>query len=135
MNKEEVFDAVLEWGSSDVEALNNWLDLAEAWQLDLYDVVQFIEDLGLNKYDINEWFYAVLSLIHDEVLNYVDDRLSKDDEDYEMLMSKIRQLGDKFDPYINYLDSSFNDLLDEVNLEDQKIAFEQIIQKLKEGDE
>lgn len=123
---------VLGWGGGDVDHLEGWLTTAEQWNISVSDVLNDIESLGENeKLNINSWFYSVLNslfyVIMDEFEGWVNNLEEK--KDY---LSKIEKLKDEFSPFINYLDSSFNNLLGEVDITDEnkETVFTQIADQM-----
>ena len=63
----------------------------------------------------------------DELEAYVEENI----DDNEDLLNEIENLRDNFSPFINYFNSHFNNLLDDIDLTDDKVKiFETIIKEI-----
>ena len=113
---------VLDWGSGDITALERYLTIADLWGISIYDIADTIEFTNGDKTKINDWFYTVIELIFSTVMKEVQ-------EVHPELETKIEKLNDNFLPFINYLDSWFNNFLDDVELYDEK---EKVIAEIAE---
>jgi len=106
---------VLNWGSLDIEALNELIEKAELLEIYPEDIREYIENNYMNVTDINSWFHGVMSLMFYKIVNTIRNILDEDDEEHRELLNKLQEWEDDFSPYINYLDSWFNNPLDEID--------------------
>ena len=119
------------WGYLDVRALREFLDEAENFDIYISDVREDIINCGGDITDINDWIYSVKVLTFNAVMDELEAYVEENIEDNEDLLNEIENLRDNFSPFINYLDSHFNNLLDDIDLTDDKVKiFETIIKEL-----
>lgn len=92
------------WGYRDVETLQELLEFADRLGIaSTFDSpAEFIKDSGLDPMDINSWIYAVMNEIMLDLSDDIRDEYGDDVADRMM----------EFNPYINYMDSWFNNCLD-----------------------
>ena len=73
----------------------------------LYD----IESYDGNKRDINNWIYSAKSLTFYSILELIRNYTDEND-----ILSELVRLEEDFSPFVNYLDSHFNNIIDQVDL-------------------
>ena len=115
--KTELLSNLLGCGWRDLDKFEEFLNKAEAWdiKIDLYDIVEETKDIHEAV-----GFNTLLHTLLDEIFN---DLISEfDDEDAELLR-------DNFAPHLNFLDSWFNNPLDDL---DENSTREDAIRKLSE---
>lgn len=116
---EDLFD----WGSLDVEKLEEFINAARKFGIDIDEIRDNIASFEGDITDINAWLYSVVSLlfyrITDELSDYVE---NLDLKPYikDLISNYIEDLRDNFCPYINCLDTWFNNILDEIDLTQSK---------------
>jgi uncharacterized coiled-coil DUF342 family protein len=125
---------VLGWGSLDIEKLEEYLKIAKKFGVTIDDIREEIQETFRYSAgeegdiaDINNWFYVAIHeifyAIMDEVRNVTED---------EEILKKIEELENNFNPYINYMDSWFNNLLDEIDFtKDKEEIIEEVIRELR----
>jgi hypothetical protein len=121
---------VLGWGYADIEALEEYIEIAKKFDIFPDDIIEDIKSYEGDVTDISTWFYSSITLIFYEII----DELEKSTDDSDLL-EKIQKLRDNFDPYINYMDSWFNNCLDDIDFnQDREKILEDVIEKLREDD-
>lgn len=119
------------WGYLDVGALREFLDEAENFDIYISDVREDIINCGGDITDINDWIYSVKVLTFNAVMDELEAYVEENIDDNEDLLNEIENLRDNFSPFINYFNSHFNNLLDDIDLTDDKDKiFKTIIKKL-----
>lgn len=123
------FGELLGWGSLDMDKLDYYLGIATMFDVDIEEIRRFIKDIEGDMTDINTWLFATVNCAFYAIMNAVRDEIEGDEE----LEEKIQELIDNFDPFINYMDTWFNNILDDVNFDNSKTeVIQEIIEKLKE---
>jgi len=115
--KEDLLMSILECGIQDLDKMEEILSKAENWlvDIDFDDVIENAKDLG--RIDFNTILYAIMENIVYDLVEDIEDE-------------KIREkILDNFNPFLNYLDSYFNNCLDEL---DEKSTREEAIKCLIE---
>lgn len=121
MKEEDILYKLLNWGSSDVPKLLKYLNACEKLRIDMDQLHDAIDGLEMNKIDMNTWFYAAIdTLFHNIVSHLQSDYELTDDE-----ISYIHRMEDNFGPYINYLDSWFDNIFDEIDFESDTPIYDQ----------
>jgi hypothetical protein len=115
------------WGYLDIKKLDDLLYTCSNWSIEVDDLEQLIGDFAGDTTNLNDWIYACIHklfyTIFYEVEKYIKDK---------KLLQKIEHIKDNFDPYVNYMDSWFNNFLDEINLDDDpEEVIKEIIKYLK----
>lgn len=119
---------ILGWGSLDVEKLEEYLEIAQKFNIDIYDIREDIKGYGGDITDINSWFYSVINFIFNNVMDEVEK--STDDK---TILEKVDELRNNFSPYINYMDSWFDNFLDNIDLnQDKENIIKDVIKYLQE---
>jgi len=101
---------VLDWAYLDVEKLEWYLEIASRLGISIDDVKEEIEEFNGDTSNINNWFYAVIELIFWNVTNKLFEQTDDENLKYE-----IETMQDNFSPYINYMDSWFDNDLDNID--------------------
>jgi hypothetical protein len=124
---------ILGWGSLDIKWLEKKFALAQHFGIGPDMVKESIEDNDLT--DINVWINQLL----DDLFNQVTDQFEEyiidtySEEEQEPILEKLETLKQEFNPIINYMDSWFNNLMDEVDFEkSEDDIFEDIKKRLEE---
>ena len=108
---EALLTQLLDCGPADLEKLKEIITKGEKWgAIDWYDVKDMLS-LKRDPPKFNQVMYAIMYSIMDNLTSELSE------EEKEMLM-------EDFEPYVNYLDSYFNnclDLLDENSTRDEAI--------------
>lgn len=121
---------VLGWGYLDVKALEDYIEVAKKFDIYPEDIKEDIKGYDGDVTDINAWFYSSITLIFYEIR----DELKKSTDDGELL-EKIEEMEDNFNPFINYMDSWFNNFLDDIDFnQDKEKILKDVIKKLREDD-
>ena len=121
---------VLGWMSGDVNSLECWLKKAEKLDISVDDISDQIENNGCNKTDINSWFYVTIESIFYRFLNDFKKWTKKK---YPLIYDGcgvedlIYDFECDFNPYINYLDSWFNNELDNYDFENIETDFKSFL--------
>lgn len=111
---------LLSCGYLDAEAFMEYLNTAENYHIDMEQLNDDIDSMGYEKsqIDINTYFYSAISCIFYTVLNnvqeYADDNLKLDN--LQRISDYIEGLKDNFSPFINCLDSWYNNIFDNMTL-------------------
>ena len=115
--KEKLLTAILECGISDLEKMEEFIKKAENWnvRIDLYDIIEEAKT-EFGKIEFNTILYLIMRNIFYDLIQEFEEK------DKEILY-------EEFNPYLNYLDSFFNNPLDEL---DENSTREDAINKLKE---
>lgn len=107
------------WGFLDVEDLGDRLRgyLLMDDENHAGDLADKIEEIDGKPLEVNSWFWAVMELwffaICDAVEKHVDDNFSE--EEAKEIKAKLEKLKDDFSPFINCLDTHFNNCFDELD--------------------
>ena len=125
---------VLDWGSMDVAKLEEYVNIAEKWNIDIDAIKNYIENNGDKLSDINAWFYSTISLIFYNIMDRVQDYINIElEEEADLLMEKWQKVQNEFAPFINYLDSWFGNFFDEIDLiGNEEEIIKEIIERLRE---
>ena len=108
--KEMLFDEIVKGGSLDIERLEDWCNRAAKLGITIEEASDFIDGIGFDKAEVNAWFYAFISLMFERL---IEDIIAMFDS--KKIKRACEKLKDKFSPYINYLDSWFNNSFDEID--------------------
>lgn len=111
---------LMDWGNLDVGALEEFLDEAENFDIYTSDVREDIINCGGDIAEINDWIYSVKVLTFNAVMDELEAYVEENIEANEDLLNEIENLRDNFSPFINCFDSHFNNLLDDIDLTDDK---------------
>ena len=106
----------MDCGIADVEYLVDYLNNAERLGIELEDIVNDAEEIG--KLDANALIYVTFDQIFFRTVDYLLDSLGEyiDSEDLEeKVMDYLEEMKDNFSPFINFLDSHFDNLLDQID--------------------
>lgn len=127
---------VMGWGSLDVDALKKYILIANEFGIDIEDVKEDMSSYEGDILDINNWFYSTISLTFYSIMEglgeYVQDNI-EDEDVVDFLLDKIEELKDNFSPFINYLDSWYNNILDNIDLtQEADNIFNDIVQEMYE---
>lgn len=127
---------VMGWGSLDVDALEKYILIANEFGIDIEDVKEDMSNYEGNVLDINNWFYSTISLTFYSIMEglgeYVQDNI-EDEDVVDFLLDKIEELKDNFSPFINYLDSWYDNILDNIDLtQEVDNIFNDIVQEMYE---
>lgn len=118
---------ILDWGELDVQVLENWLNVAEKFGITLDEIKEELEHEEMDKTDINSWYYMTMYLITEAITDEIFEVVDGD----ERIMEKANKLTFNFEPYINYMASHFNNILDEVDFtKDKEEIIEEVIREL-----
>ena len=118
---------ILDWGELDVQVLENWLNVAEKFGITLDEIKEELEHEEMDKTDINSWYYMTMYLITEAITDEIFEVVDGD----ERIMEKANKLTFNFEPYINCMDSHFNNILDEVDFtKDKEEIIEEVIREL-----
>jgi len=132
-------------GYRDVEKLNEYLTICDIFRIYIDDVAGSVERIG-NTTDVNTWIYSAIDMSFWEILRQLEEYI--EDEVFlknnpgianklDDILDYIDDLRDNFTPFVNYLDSHYNNILDYINYDtyDTEKIFNQILQEiLKELD-
>ena len=123
------------YGSLDIDHLNGYLETAEKLGIDEQDIHFEIESLGYEHKqvmeDINIYYYATISSIFYKYLRLVEEWLESDyPEAYEKIKEWLENERDNFSPFINCLDSWYNNILDEIDIDNTEESFKEYLKAL-----
>lgn len=119
---------ILDWGELDVQVLENWLNVAEKFGITLNEIKEELKNDEMDITDINSWYYMTMYLITEAIT----DEIFEVTEGNEEIMEKANKLTFNFKPYINYADSHFNNILDEIDFAKNKEEIvNEVIKKLR----
>ena len=114
---EILLETLLECGSDDLEMLGDILLVANNFNITLRDVMNNI-DAGV---DLDALLYSAFELVFNRIMELAEESLknldveNEDDEfNYVFLVHKLKKIKEEFNPDIDYVDSCFNNYLDEV---------------------
>lgn len=93
------------WKVLDKNALNEW---AYEFEVDSNEVVDFIEDFGIDANDINSHIYGVLHIGGSKYLQAIRDYCDENNINYEDTNLEDGREHKALNIYINYLDSGFD---------------------------
>jgi hypothetical protein len=115
----------------DVEKLEELTKIALHWGIDPQNLIDDME----NPADINEWIYTLMGAIFYTIMDEVRKYIVNKNSDYLVHQSRrLETLYDNFEPHINYYDSRFNNMLDNINLLRPKMeVVKDIAEKLAEA--
>jgi len=126
---------ILGWGSLDIKWLEKKFALAQHFGIGPDMVKEALDENGSDLTDIQAWIGQLL----DDIFNQVTDRFEEyiidtySEEEQEPILLKLEKFKENFSPYINYMDSWFNNLMDEVDFEkNENEIFEDIKKRLEE---
>ena len=116
--EEELLTTILDCGIQDIDKLLNLITDYENLGGDIEDVNDYIKYPGVTI-SFGTITFAVMNLM----MNQITDYMEKSVEEYvkqskkEKYIDKIEEIRENFDPYINYMDSWYNNHLDEIDLD------------------
>lgn len=106
------------------------IETAEHWGVEIFEIREDIKSYDGDITDVNSWFHSTISLTFYKVLEGLEEFIEEnieDEEENSLAIEKLEELRDDFSPFINYLDSWFNNILDEIDLtEDHEEVFKAI---------
>ena len=127
---DNLVSVLLGCGVRDLNLLNELLGVAEKFEINIDDVVEETREL-FNKVEFNELVYILMEHIFNAVMDEVE-QYAEETED-KKLLQRVEDLRDNFSPFLNYIDSHFNNLLDEVDFEQSRDEIiRDVIEKLRE---
>lgn len=116
------------WGYRDIEKLEELLEAAEKFNIYPDEILEDIREIENDPTDINSWIYSTMSLLFYKIM----DKVEKTTYD-KNIIKKVEKIREEFSPYVNAMDSWFNNFLDEINLQNTKdVIIEEVINALKE---
>ncbi|UZQ81766.1 hypothetical protein [Thermoanaerobacter sp. RKWS2] len=116
------------WGYRDIEKLEELLEAAEKFNIYPDEILEDIREIENDPTDINSWIYSTMSLLFYKIM----DKVEKATYD-KNIIKKVEKIREEFSPYVNAMDSWFNNFLDEINLQNTKdVIIEEVINALKE---
>ena len=126
----ELTTDILDCGSLDIEKLIELLDIANVYDYSSYDIIENCYNLKLKneKLNINDLIYSAIEIIFNEIISRLEDYLETEAKhdlnlnnyQLEYLKDRIEDLRSDFMPHINYIDSHFNNILDNYTYEELK---------------
>ena len=115
---------ILEWGYFDIKELNTRMEQASTWDICNTDIIDYIEGINGDKTDINTWIYSTINLTFYKVIEalreHIVDTMDAEDERLQDIEYYIDKLEDEFSPYINYMDSWYSNILDNIDLDNKR---------------
>lgn len=116
-DNDDIMVGLLDCGYKDLDVLDNYLGKAECWgvNIDIRDVIDEVRQ-NFGKVDFNSLLYEIMKQI---VINLAGDL---GDE-------AVEKAEEKFEPYLNYMDSWFNMGLDDLDSENTR---EEAVKEVKE---
>jgi len=121
---------ILDWETFDIKKLEKCINLY--FKLDGININKIKEDIyGVNDYiyNINSWFYAVYNLIWEKVYKIVEKKIMfiKNKKLNNKLYIYLSDLDREFSPSIDYLNSYFNNFLDNICRNSEKSIMESFL--------
>lgn len=111
---------VLDCGWLDAQYFINLLGQCEQYSIEMSDIKSSIEDMGyqLTDIDINTYIFAAMDSLFHTVLSQVEEKAEQDlkPENLERFNDFLTDLRDNYSPFINCIDSWFNNCFDEMTL-------------------
>ena len=115
------------WGFLDVEELERRVEVAENFGVEIDEIKEGIEEFSNDNtafLDINNWIYSTMTLTFNEVMRGLEQYIEETPknmedliiEEREEIKNKIEELKDNFSPFINCIDSWYDNLLDNIDL-------------------
>lgn len=127
---DNLVSALLNCGVRDLNLLDELLGVAEKFEINIDDVIEKTREL-FNKVEFNELVYILMEHIFNAVMDEVEQYAGETED--KKLLKQVKDLRDNFSPFLNYIDSWFNNLLDEVDLEQSRDEIiRDVIEKLRE---
>ena len=115
---------ILEWGYFDIKELNTRMEQASTWDIYNTDIIDYIEGINGDKTNINTWIYSTINLTFYKVIEalreHIVDAIDGEDEQLQDIEYYIDNLEDEFSPYINYMDSWYSNILDNIDLDNKR---------------
>jgi predicted ribosome quality control (RQC) complex YloA/Tae2 family protein len=116
------------WGYRDIEKLEELLEAAEKFNIYPDEILENIKEIENDPTDINSWIYSTMSLLFYKIMDEVEKEIYD-----KNIIKKVEKIREEFSPYVNAMDSWFNNFLDEINLQNTKdVIIEEVINALKE---
>lgn len=116
------------WGYRDIEKLEELLEAAEKFNIYPDEILEDIREIENDPTDINSWIYSTMSLLFYKIMDEVEKEIYD-----KNIIKKVEKIREEFSPYVNAMDSWFNNFLDEINLQNTKdVIIEEVINALKE---
>jgi len=115
------------WGYLDVERLLDILEVANEMGIDSDELREYMSDCEMATTDVNSWIFVGMDRINSAIF----DLIAEDESFDEAIRDKAAELRDDFSPFINFMDSHFNNVLDEFSLGELSLK-EDFIKKLSE---
>ena len=110
----------LDCGWLDAQYFIKLLGQCEQYNIEMSDIKSSIEDMGyqLSDIDINTYIFAAMDSLFHAVMQNVEEK-AKDElkpENFERFEEFLNDLKDNYSPFINCIDSWFNNCFDEMTL-------------------
>jgi len=124
--EKDIFDLLLnisEIGYLDLKELSLWDNAIRKFEYD-FSYIDEIESIGFDKIDTNTYFYVVIDRLFNLICQELEENINLSREEKKSL----ENLKDNFNPFINCLDSWFNNVFDELDL---SLSKEEILNNAK----
>ena len=132
MSKEDMetlLKELLRCGSRDLDKFGDMMATADNFDISIYDIIENTNSTGI---EINALLNSIITLIFYKVMDLIEDSIDEYDEKYEKnednkndkdhtfnaekLVQKVNKIRNDFNPYIDYMDSFFDNNLDDIDL-------------------
>ena len=127
---------VLGWAYLDIQELEKNMEICEGFGIYADDIKDDIQGYNGDATDINNWIYSAISLSFYHVINETRGHIEANDDYNDIaddLLYLIDELENNFSPFINYMDSWYNNILDEIDLTQAiDLVIDEIIYILKD---
>ena len=130
---EEIFCDLFDCGVMDLEKFIKLYKLCEKFGITMDEVKDFMNEVGI-KCNLNGFIYAMLSLLNDKIFSREIPRYIRENGTLtSQLKDTLNELCDfyidEFNPIVNYMDSWFNNCLDEFIWNTDDLTRRDIIEK------
>ncbi|SDG32110.1 hypothetical protein SAMN04244560_02145 [Thermoanaerobacter thermohydrosulfuricus] len=115
------------WGYRDIEKLEELLEAAEKFNIYPDEILEDIKEIENDPTDINSWIYSTMSLLFYKIMDEVEKEIYD-----KNIIKKVEKIREEFSPYVNAMDSWFNNFLDEIDLQkDKNEIIEEVIKAIE----
>lgn len=123
---------ILQCGWLDAQYFINLLGQCEKYDIEMGDIKDDIEGMGyeLGNIDINTYIFSAMDKLFFRVMQNVEEKAEEElkPENFERFNEFLQELKDNYSPFINCIDSWFNNCFDEMTLNgDEEQDFRELL--------
>lgn len=129
-----VYDEIFGWGEFDITFLDDKIAELQKIGGDPDKARDRVQD----EKDINSWLYAVMTEINEIIIEEAITILEEEEEsnnlfNIEPLVNRLLDMQKNFNPFCNYLNTRYNNLIDDIEITYLSNTAEDLIDRIKNG--